>query len=111
SFVFSGILFIFGIGLVIASFRQALTPISIQHFAEGFTMRMSINNMNYAITSISIMLVIVGCCSFLSSILLLFLGFYLLNNSCKINVEKKPENKVEKKQSDNNEVVGIEATK
>lgn len=81
SLVFSCILFVLGVAFVIASFRQALTPVSIQHYAEGFTMRLSINNLSLAISSISLMFLVLGTTLFLSSILLLFLSSYLLISS------------------------------
>lgn len=77
SLVFSCILFVFGVSLVIMSFRQALTPVSIQHYAEGFTMSLSINNLSLAISSISVMFLILGGNLIVSSILLLILSCYL----------------------------------
>ncbi len=107
SFVFSGILFVFGVGLIISSFRQALTPVSIQHFAEGFTMRLSINNLNLAITSISLMILLLGCSLFISSFLLLILGCYLNVSSKKITsdkIEKKDSEIIENNSTSSNDL-------
>jgi hypothetical protein len=91
SLVFSCILFVLGVALIIASFRQALTPVSIQHYAEGFTMRLSINNLSLAITSISLMFLILGCSLFMSSIILLALSSYFLISSKKESLSLKKE--------------------
>lgn len=111
SYIFSGILFVFGVGLIISSFRQALTPVSIQHFAEGFTMRLSINNLNLAITSISLMVLLLGCSLLISSILLLILGCYLSvssKNNNTVQIEKKHKDKiVEKSEKEIPEVIEI----
>ena len=77
SLVFSCILFVFGVALVILSFRQAMTPVSVQHYAEGFTMRLSINNLSLAMSSISLMFLVLGGNLIVSSILLLMLSCYL----------------------------------
>ncbi|MGD1819439.1 MAG: hypothetical protein ACPKOI_06110 [Pleomorphochaeta sp.] len=84
SLVFSCLFFVLGVSLVLASFRQALTPVSIQHYAEGFTMRLSINNLNLAISSISLMFLVLGSSLVISSILLLMLSCYLHVSSTKL---------------------------
>lgn len=103
SLVFSCIFFVLSVSLIIASFRQALTPVSIQHYAEGFTMRLSINNLSLAISSISIMFLILGSSLLISSILLLILSSYLLVSSKKevsetVIDDVKVERKLEKKE-------------
>lgn len=116
SFIFSCILFVFGVGFIIASFRQAMAPVSIQHFAEGFTMRLSINNLNMAISSISLMLLILGSTFFISSFILLLLSCYLnisskniINNKDEIietNIQEK--NELNKSEESDNKVIEIQ---
>ena len=91
SLVFSCILFVFGAALVIASFRQAMAPVSIQHYAEGFSMRLSINNLSLAISSISLMFLILGCTLIISSLMLLILTFILHFSTKDEVVALKPE--------------------
>ncbi len=111
SLVFSCILFVLSVSLIIASFRQALTPVSIQHYAEGFTMRLSINNLSLAISSISIMFLILGSSLLISSILLLILSSYLLVSSKKEVSEIKIDDvKVERKLEKKEETPVIEST-
>jgi len=111
SLVFSCIFFVLSVSLIIASFRQALTPVSIQHYAEGFTMRLSINNLSLAISSISIMFLILGSSLLISSILLLILSSYLLVSSKKEVSEIKIDDvKVERKLEKKEETPVIEST-
>ncbi len=111
SLVFSCIFFVLSVSLIIASFRQALTPLSIQHYAEGFTMRLSINNLSLAISSISIMFLILGSSLLISSILLLILSSYLLVSSKKeISENKIDDTKVERKLEKKEETPVIEST-
>ncbi len=111
SLVFSCIFFVVSVSLIIASFRQALTPLSIQHYAEGFTMRLSINNLSLAISSISIMFLILGSSLLISSILLLILSSYLLVSSKKeISENKIDDTKVERKLEKKEETPVIEST-
>ncbi|MCY1152451.1 MAG: hypothetical protein PQJ45_11510 [Sphaerochaetaceae bacterium] len=111
SLVFSCIFFVIGLAFVIASFRQALTPVNIQHFAEGFTMRLSINNLSLAISSLSLMFLVLGCNLVISSILLLMLSSYLhvssmkktdyqVNNKDKITPTKKEKTKLDNSQNE-----------
>ncbi len=122
SLIFSCILFVLGVGFVIASFRQALAPVSIQHFAEGFSMRLSISNLTMAISSISLMFLILGSNLIISSILLLFLSCYLNVSSKKVytsdqgNIEikdkkvKASKDDEKKEEESKKEVIEIQPT-
>jgi Ca2+/H+ antiporter len=105
SLVFSCIFFVIGLAFIIASFRQALTPVNIQHFAEGFTMRLSINNLSLAISSLSLMFLVLGCSLFISAILLLILFSYLHVSSKDELNETVKNNKNEKRKLNNSQKV------
>ncbi len=111
SLVFSCIFFVIGFAFIIASFRQALTPVNIQHFAQGFTMRLSVNNLSLAISSLSLMFLVLGCNLVISAILLIMLSSYLhvssnkgSKQSGKVSDEIKPK-KYEKQKLNNSQKV------
>lgn len=109
SLVFTCITFVLGIVAIILSFRSALSPVSIEHFSQGFALRMSFSSsFGVAISSISVMTMIFGCSLLIISIILLCLTirlFYWANNDnvIKETVKDRVVDKKEVKQ-----VVGVQ---
>lgn len=121
SLVFTCVTFVVSIVAIVLSYRSALTPVSIEHLAQGFTLRMSFSSsFGVAISSISVMTMILGCSLLIISVLLLCLtiGLFKLASmeESKLNrpyvkkvkktikqvsdIKEEPKDKVEEKVED-----------